>query len=181
MDLMGTQGFEAMTLDGLARHAGVSKATLYRWWSSKEDVAVEAIESFTIAPPFATLPERGGTETLLEIVLILCRNLSPAREMRVLAQILAASASHPRLARVWRERVVRPRFEAVERALRAAMSRGELPSNAPIDVAADAIVGALFYRRLVRGETLAAPALAEQLVQMVWQGMQLSTSSRSRA
>jgi len=42
-ELMATQGYSAMTMDGLAAHVGVSKATLYQHFDSKEELAVSVI------------------------------------------------------------------------------------------------------------------------------------------
>ena len=42
-DLMLQRGFDRMTVDDVAARAGVGKATVYRRWPSKQDLAVEAM------------------------------------------------------------------------------------------------------------------------------------------
>ena len=41
--LFAESGYEHLTIEGIARRAGVGKQTIYRWWSSKGDVIAEAI------------------------------------------------------------------------------------------------------------------------------------------
>ena len=38
------RGFDAMTIDAVAERAGVGKATVYRRWASKEDLAAAAVQ-----------------------------------------------------------------------------------------------------------------------------------------
>ncbi|MGO1183108.1 MAG: TetR/AcrR family transcriptional regulator [Micrococcaceae bacterium] len=45
VELLEEQGFEAMTMEGIAGRAEVSKQTVYRWWGSKADVVVEALST----------------------------------------------------------------------------------------------------------------------------------------
>ncbi len=41
-DLLVEVGYAAMTLKGIAERAGVSRQTVYRWWSTKAEILVEA-------------------------------------------------------------------------------------------------------------------------------------------
>lgn len=45
VELLEEQGFTAMTMEGIAARAEVSKQTVYRWWGSKSDVVVEALST----------------------------------------------------------------------------------------------------------------------------------------
>lgn len=42
-ELLSEEGLCAMTVEGIARRAGVGKQTIYRWWPSKADIVLEAI------------------------------------------------------------------------------------------------------------------------------------------
>jgi len=37
------RGLRAMSMDDVAERAGVSKATIYRWWASKELLALDGV------------------------------------------------------------------------------------------------------------------------------------------
>ncbi|WP_079566774.1 TetR/AcrR family transcriptional regulator [Bradyrhizobium erythrophlei] len=51
-ELLKTVGFHQMSIEGVAARAGVGKATIYRWWSSKGVLAVEAFME-AVAPSIA--------------------------------------------------------------------------------------------------------------------------------
>lgn len=41
--LLATEGFETMRIEAIATAAGMGKKTIYRWWTSKEALAIDAI------------------------------------------------------------------------------------------------------------------------------------------
>lgn len=41
-DLLVDEGYAAMTMKGIADRAGVGRQTVYRWWSSKAEILLEA-------------------------------------------------------------------------------------------------------------------------------------------
>src|SRR5262245_22405845 len=41
-DLLVEKGFAAVTIEGIAAHAGVAKQTIYRWWNTKTDILLDA-------------------------------------------------------------------------------------------------------------------------------------------
>ena len=45
LTLLATEGFEAMSIEAIAARAGVGKKTIYRWWTSKEALVIDAIKS----------------------------------------------------------------------------------------------------------------------------------------
>ncbi|MDF3284537.1 TetR/AcrR family transcriptional regulator [Gordonia sp. N1V] len=60
-DLLVEQGYAAMTLKGIAERAGVSRQTLYRWWSTKAEILFEA--SWLDAAGELAVPDSGGPAT----------------------------------------------------------------------------------------------------------------------
>src|SRR5205085_2339194 len=65
--LLGEVGFSGLTIDGIAARAGVGKATIYRHWSSKAEVAVEAFKAFI--PPLDD-PDTGSFADDVRAVLL---------------------------------------------------------------------------------------------------------------
>lgn len=61
LELLEQSGYPSLTIDGVAAHAGVSKATIYRWWRDKKMLVLEAF--LTLLSPGSTLtkPPRYGT------------------------------------------------------------------------------------------------------------------------
>src|ERR1700761_4584762 len=47
--LLLEHGLDAVSMDAVAMRAGVSKATIYRWWPTKESLALDAMSTSWIA------------------------------------------------------------------------------------------------------------------------------------
>jgi AcrR family transcriptional regulator len=164
--LLSERGLEAMTVEEVAARAGASKATFYRWWSSKEELLIEAVEELSPSPPrHATSSPR---EEVVVVLREMARALSTPRGGGTMARMIGASASNLALGRIWRERMVVPRLRVLEALLTEAQKRGELRRGVDVALAADMLVGALLFRRLVRDAPLPPVALAEHLVDTLW-------------
>src|SRR5260221_2469659 len=64
-ELLKTIGFHQMSIEGVASRAGVGKATIYRWWSSKGVLAVEAF--MEAVAPSIEVPETGSARTDIQV------------------------------------------------------------------------------------------------------------------
>lgn len=144
--LLGTVGFSGLTIDGIAAKAGVGKATIYRHWSSKAEVAVEAFRAFV--PPFVD-PDTGSLADDLRVVLFhLVEGLSSSPLASILPSLVEAAEHDPELERLFKEFGTSRR--AVLRGILArAGQRGELRDGLDHDLAIDILVGPIFTRRLV--------------------------------
>jgi AcrR family transcriptional regulator len=144
--LLGEVGFGGLTIDGIAARAGVGKATIYRHWSSKAEVAVEAFRAFI---PSLDDPDTGTfADDVRDVVLQIVDGLNNSPLAGILPSLVEAAERDPELERHFKE------FGATRRAvLRAvftrAAARGELRDRLDYDVAIDLLVGPIFTRRLV--------------------------------
>ena len=165
--LVGSVGLGGLTMDAVAATAGVSKATIYRRWASKEALVLDAwMACFTDD----TIPDTGSLERDLVIILGGLRdNITKGLLARVLPQMVAASQVNEELARAYRQFVVgrRRRTSVV---LNRAIERGELPAGMDLELAQDMLVGPLFYRTLLSGE-VTDDDLVATVVQTVLAGM----------
>ena len=59
-ELLLEHGLHAMSMDDVAERAGVSKATIYRWWGSKELLALDALATAWAAPVPAAQRDTGS-------------------------------------------------------------------------------------------------------------------------
>ena len=157
-------------MDALAAEAGVSKASVYRWWSSKEELIVDAVGHMRgeLPPPPCTDDPRADLVATVRDGLR--RFQSSEGRGRLFPRLLDASVDNPAVAEAWRRRLIMPRRRVIAAILERGVQRGELPSGLDIELAVDLLVAPIIYRLHVTGA--ATPeAIAERLVAVVWAGL----------
>jgi len=142
LSLLEGQGYAGLTMAGVAERAGVSTATLYRRWSSKEELVVGALA--------ALVPDRPPTDTgtlegdLRETLRRMGEHMSGDRG-RLLLGLAGQMIRHPALAEAVRARLGLPMEESLVAMLERAAARGEIPPPADTQVAIALLVGPLHY------------------------------------
>jgi len=168
--LLANEGFERLTIEGVAALAGVGKATVYRRWSSKRALVVAAAEHMArlVAGGVEAAPEgrSGGLERIAGATATFYRGPWG----RALLGMVVEMWRSPQVAEAVRTRFLEPRREALREAVRAEVSGGELRGGADLELALDMIVGAVLYRALLDGTPLDA-AGARRLAQVVRRGI----------
>ncbi|MEA2367153.1 MAG: hypothetical protein QOI32_2665 [Thermoleophilaceae bacterium] len=146
-DLLLDEGIAQVSMDAVAERAGVSKATIYRWWPSKERLALDALLEWA-----ATGSSPRDTGTLRGDLLVLMRPW--VREIRrrpfarVIASLLSAAQSDPAFADEYRRHFVEQRRVPMRAAFERAIARGEVPADLDVEVALDLIYGPIYHRLL---------------------------------
>jgi AcrR family transcriptional regulator len=149
IDLLLEQGLHAMSMDAVAERAGVSKATIYRWWPSKELLALDALATeWQVTTPDATRDTGSLRGDLLARLRPWLRQLRDKPYGRVVAGLVAAAQADAEFAELYLERFVRPRREAMRPILLRAIERGEIPRNVDLEIALDLIYGPIYHRML---------------------------------
>jgi AcrR family transcriptional regulator len=142
-------GYARMSMEAVARRAGVGKAALYRRWSSKEEMLAELIRQAvedTLPPP----PSTGALRTDLREVLGAIRAQLGNPVVSSIGPGLLAEARHTSaLADVLYTSVAAPRRAAARTMLQAAIDRGELPAQLDLELAADLLIAPLAFRMLI--------------------------------
>jgi AcrR family transcriptional regulator len=154
-------------MEHVATRAGVSKATIYRHWSSKQALAQEVLVE--LATPFLVVPDVGDTRAeLLATVLAPLRALTESDFGPVIQALLSEIARDPRISEPFQAAVVQVRRNEVARVLARGIRRGDLRPDLQPEVATEMLIGPLYFR-LMFGGTLDA-AFAEQIVDEMLQG-----------
>jgi AcrR family transcriptional regulator len=147
-ELLLDRGLSAASMDAVAEQAGVSKATIYRWWPTKESLALDAL----YVRWAAAAPEAGDTGSLRgDLLAQLCpwALLAGSRPYgRVVAALLTEAQTDPRFGAEYRERFVQPRREVTRAIFRRAIERGEIPASTKVEAVIDALYGPLYHRLL---------------------------------
>jgi AcrR family transcriptional regulator len=162
LGLLEEHGYSGLTMASVAERAGVSTATLYRRYSSKQELVVGALATLV---PDRPPPDTGSLEgDLRDTLRRIAENMSGDRG-RLLLGLAGEILRHPALAEPLRARLRQPMQENIVAMLDRAAERGEIPQPADAEVAIALIVGPLHYW-LLSGETI-SPAVVKTLVPMV--------------
>ena len=170
-ELLLARGLSAVSMDAVAERAGVSKATIYRWWPTKETLALDALytEWATVGPsPRDTGSLRGD---LLALLRPWARLTSSRPYGRVIAALITEAQTDPVFATEYRQRVVEPRRDQARAIFRRAIERGEIPPHTNIEVALDLLYGPL-YHRLLHGHAPLTDRFTQDVIDMALNGIQ---------
>ena len=151
IELLLEGGYSRLTLEGIAARARVGRQTLYRWWSSKDEIVAESITDGRMLPTELPIPDTGDIRADLTSWLTeFARGLDEEHAATRARLLTAATAESEVVARAFEEKVAGPyRFGLIER-LRRAIESGELTDDAPVQVVADALMGATLYSVFLR-------------------------------
>jgi AcrR family transcriptional regulator len=167
-ELLHRRGFEKMTVDEVAAEAGVGKATVYRRWPSKDDLAVAAMERlYSVEIP---QPDTGSVVTDLaesyRAVLVFVG--SPEGEA-YLRMSIAESVRDPRIADLYRRATERAENQAKETFSRG-IARGEVRADVDLDYCVQWL-GGLIAARTITGRPLPSVDDVDTLVDLTLRGV----------
>jgi AcrR family transcriptional regulator len=168
LDLLAEVGYDAVSMEAVAQRAGVSKATVYRRWTSKTALVLDLLESIaaTHAPP-DTGSVRGDLHQMVDRVVLA---LVHAQYGAILTALASELPRNPEMAETFRTHFLAARRAAMLAVLQRGLARGELRADADLEVVMDLLVGPLYYRVLVSGMPLSS-AYAAEIVDHVLQGV----------
>jgi AcrR family transcriptional regulator len=169
-ELLGERGLAATSMDAVAERAGVSKATIYRWWDSKELLALDALyAAWDTAGP---VTRENGTlrAEMLGLVRPWVRLVAGGPSARILTALLAEAQNDPEFGRAYRAHFVEPRRDQARAMFSRAIARGEIPAGIDVEVAIDLLWGPL-YHRLFHGHAPLNERFARRSVDTVLAGI----------
>ncbi|MET9077509.1 TetR/AcrR family transcriptional regulator [Streptomyces sp. NPDC004232] len=142
-------GYARMSMESVARRAGVGKAALYRRWPSKQAMVTELIRS-KVTDTLPPTPATGDLHTDLRELLATFRSqLANPLLARIAAGLLAEASHDDALTEALYTGVTAPRRAAARTVLQGAIDRGELPPGLDLDLGTDLLIAPLAFRILV--------------------------------
>ncbi|MGW6062291.1 TetR/AcrR family transcriptional regulator [Streptomyces sp. NPDC055189] len=146
---LAESGYERMSMEAVARRAGVGKAALYRRWASKQEMLAELVRE-AVQGALPPTPDTGALSTdLREFLGTLRSQLTNPVVGSIGPGLLAQSRHSGALADVIRTGVGTPRRAVARAMLQAAIDRGELPAALDQELAADLLMAPLGFRMLI--------------------------------
>lgn len=150
---LATVGYGRLSIEAVARRAGVGKTAVYRRWNSKLDMVLEVVSG--IAVQRFPLPDTGSLRGDLELLLrIAGRALRHPMALKIIPDLLAEAARNPQIAETLQTALSANQRDVGLQLIGRAVERGELPAGVDPDVAVDLIIGPLYWRLAVARGTV---------------------------
>jgi AcrR family transcriptional regulator len=150
-ELLIRDGYTRLRLEHVAAAAGVGKATIYRRWPSKEDLAQALVRD--LAAPHLAIEDVGDTrEELCACVMNPLRAITDTNFGPVIRALLSQIAGNPKLGDPFRATVVQVRRDQVAAVIARGIARGDLRPDLDADVATELLVGPVYFRLMFGGE-----------------------------
>jgi AcrR family transcriptional regulator len=141
-------GYGRLSIDAVARRAGVGKAAIYRRWKSKLDITVALVSKVAVGA--IDVPNTGTLHDDVREYLNRGRQaLTHRLASKIIPDLLAEGARNPDLTSALLETVRDPRRAKAAQLVQRAVDRGELPADTDLELCLDFLAGPLYWRLTV--------------------------------
>ncbi|MER6123726.1 TetR/AcrR family transcriptional regulator [Streptomyces sp. NPDC001795] len=158
-----------LSIERIARTAGVGKATIYRRWSNKEDLFVDVVRATEPGDP--ELPGTSMRDDLVTLLESLRQRGLASRSSAILRNVHAQMKCSPKIWAAYHAIVVAPRRRLGMEVLRRGQENGELRKDVDVDLMNDILVGPMLVRSVLRPDAQLEEGLSEQIVDTVLEGL----------
>ena len=143
-----------LSIEAIARKAGVGKTTIYRWWPNKVAVVIEAFsDQLDLHTPNLTDLSMTMTDALMGQVDKMIRHLR-GRNGRIIADIMAEAQADEGVMALLQAFYMDTRKQALQHIVYQGQRSGEFAAVIAPDIAADMIMGPVFFRLLTTRDGL---------------------------
>lgn len=169
-EILNADGLAGLSIEGIAARAGVSKATIYRRWDSKEDLLVDAIATLVHE---VEIPDTGDIRgDLIAAVGAMHRFVSDTRAGEIFPWLVGEIASGSEVGSRYAGSVIGPRRAMMAELIANAVERGDIRRDLDVELAVDMLTGPVIIRRMMGRHQDRVGALATDLVDQLLGGWQ---------
>jgi AcrR family transcriptional regulator len=145
MNELAEVGYGRLSIEAVARRAGVGKTAVYRRWGNKLEMVLEIVSD--VAGRAVPLPDTGSFAGDLQLLMMI---VSKALQHRIASQIIpdlmAEASRNPQIAATLQKALRTHQQSVGDKLVGQAVARGELPASADPEIAVDLILGPLYWR-----------------------------------
>ncbi|MGY2873274.1 AcrR family transcriptional regulator [Marmoricola sp. URHA0025 HA25] len=155
VELIDRIGYRSVTIDAVARASGVSKSTIYRHWSSRKTLVLDAFTSDTDESTEVT--DTGDAIADLRTYLLkLAFRLNVCGAGSIMTGLISDALNDQEFATSFRVKVIEARRHAFLRILLRGQHRGQIRTDVDLRSVVDALYGSIHHRLLMTGEPIDA-------------------------
>jgi len=161
-EVLAEVGYDRLTMDAVAAKAKASKATLYRRWTNKVSLIIDALHPKVQH----VVPDTGSLRGDLQEVFCGMGGLVDHNEVARFASVLTAIARDQDFADAFRREVVGPKIALSQQIWERARERGELRDDVDLSLLEPALAGIVLHRVFIMGE-LPTPDLITRVIDQI--------------
>lgn len=166
VELLEECGYGKINIEAIARRAGVGKQTIYRWWTCKAAIVMEAYSGQATKIP---VPDTGSVKGDLQQVLQqLCEVLNTTTGL-AMRSLIAEAQIDPKVGVAFREQFIKSRRDTVRIILQRGIERDEIRENMNLELVIDAVYAPIWYRLLLKHAPL-DEEFTKEVVSLLMQG-----------
>jgi AcrR family transcriptional regulator len=144
LDLIGEgMGVSELSIEAIASKAGVGKTTIYRRWSNKEDLVVDALS--TLKAPLPPLAGTSVRDDLISLVDAMRREAGHPRSRCVMNIAMSEADRYPRLMERFVKQAIEPRRQAMRDVIERGVASGELRADLDVDMGMALLTGTMMW------------------------------------
>jgi AcrR family transcriptional regulator len=164
LEVLADVGYDRLTMDAVATRAKASKATLYRRWTNKVSLVIDALVH--TKGPHEDAPDTGSLQGDLEAAYCGMGGLDDPEAVATFGAVITAVTRDPAFAEAFRRDVLGPKIAASRLIWERAAARGELRPDLDLDLFEPALVGIVMQRVVVNG-VAPDPELITQVIDQI--------------
>ncbi|HEY5024999.1 MAG TPA: TetR/AcrR family transcriptional regulator [Acidimicrobiales bacterium] len=149
LELLAEIGYDRLTIDSVASRARASKTTIYRRWSGKAELVVDALNGLKGNAP---VPDTGSLRGDLEAIVHGSTNTDTPIDAQLVIGLITALAHDGELRHVVRERLIDPDKARLKQVFERAVARGEVAEDRNLDLLVSLFPALAIQHVLIFGE-----------------------------
>lgn len=165
LDVLADVGYDRLTMDAVAARAKASKATLYRRWSTKSALVIDALTS--MKEPAAGPPDTGSLRGDLLGAFCGMGGLTDQHLLAILGSVLTAIGRDRDFAEAFRRDFIGPKAAQSRVVFERARARGEIGDDVDLDILVPALPGIVLHRLFFLGEMPTDDVIAQVIDQVI--------------
>lgn len=173
LELLAQEGVQGLSIEAVAARAGVGKTTIYRRWTSKDDLIIDAIHTVQIDFP---ITDSGNLRQDLVTLFKKAYHLITTQPLmgQLVLKLIGEYPANPEIFQVFLSRLLIPRFHIFIQRVREAQAQGEIRPDIDPLLVIDLIAGAFFFHWAITRNVITTSSteeIAEQIVDMAMRGI----------
>jgi len=140
-------GLDSLSIEGVAARAAVGKTTIYRWWTNKRALAVEAF--LVEVSPALAFPNTGSAREDIGRQMVQLARVYRGKTGRIVCEMIGNGQFDRETLRLFYEGYLLPRRAAAKAVLQRGVDQGEFKSDIDFEAVIDALYAPLFHRVLI--------------------------------